>query len=179
MAGKLADKYAKLFRDFRSIETAMRDAPQDGQQTELRTAARALIRFEHENELPRLKSLVADHAAAVSAVDLANAKLLRLERSIAAQESYIRGRFATHNTTTDAIDLVGWRESARLGREAAQSLVLTAQALENELREFVKNRKGVSDCLEVEREHGWDAITAQSFDWLRREFPNTPAREAA
>ncbi len=176
---KLADTYARLFSEFKRIETEMRERPQDGQQTELRTAARALIRFEHEHELPRLKQLVTEHASAVAAVEAARQKLTRLERSIATQRGYIVDRFPTTDVTSDSVDLLGWELSAQLGAQAIDQLTARAVETEQELRSLVKGRSGLSDCLLVQQEQGWDKITADSWDWMRREFPKTSAKEAA
>lgn len=179
---KLSDTYRKLFENFSKIDREMQSAPRDGLQTELRSAARAVVRFEVENELPKLKQLVADHGAAVAAIEGAKQKLTRLERSIASQESFISSRFATTDTTADALDLLGWRESARVGSATVDALTAKAVDLEQELKAFVRDRKGISDCLAVEQQFGWDRPTRDSFSWLNREFVATqpePQRAAA
>ena len=145
-------------------------APRNGQQSEILAAARKIIGFECANELPRLKQLVADHGAAVSALEQVKQKLVRLERAIVNQESYIAGRFAAVDTTGDALELLGWRESARIGAETVGTLTAKAVALEQELRLFLKGRGGLGDCLAVEQQTGWDKRTRESFAWLEREF---------
>ncbi|MEY2487385.1 MAG: hypothetical protein QOH39_3033 [Verrucomicrobiota bacterium] len=178
---KPSDTYQKLFADFSRIETEMRDSPEDGQQASLRTAARAIVRFEHEHQLPKLKQLVADHGAAVAAIEAAKQKLTRLERSIANQRLYITARFPTADTTTDAIDLLAWELSAKLGGAAIERLVARAAEIEQELKLFVRDRKNISDCLAVEQEHGWSRTMKESFLYLFREFeqPQQTAQEAA
>src|SRR5436190_10692494 len=145
----------------------MRDAPQDGQQRELQSAARAIVRFELENELPKLKQLVEDHGAAVAAVEAATQKLSRLELSISNQRRFIVNRFPANDTTGDALDLLAWELSAQLGSTAIEELQTRAVELESELRVFLKGKSGLADCLLVQRNEGWDKATAESFDWLR------------
>jgi len=151
----------------------MGEHPQDGQQASLRTAARAIVRFEHEHELPRLRQLVSEHAAAVSAIEVAKQKLTRLERSIRAHEEYVIQRFSTADIAADAIDLLAWRLSATLGAQAVERLTRKAVDVEAELKKLIKDCKGISDCLQIERDHGWDKVTRESFDWLRREVAQT------
>lgn len=175
---KISEQYERLYQNFNRIDDQMRSAPQDGQQDTLRTAARAIVRFEHAHELPRLKQLVADHGTAVSAIEVAKQKLTRLERSIAAQGGYIEGRFAEHDVTGDAIDLLAWELSARLGSQAVERLTDRALELEEQLHAFVRSHPGISDCLAVEREVGWDKVTRESFDWLNHEVSLTLASAA-
>ncbi len=160
---KVSEVYQRLFQDFSRVERRMGDHPQDGQQAELRTAARAIIRFEHEQELPRLKQLVTEHGSAVAAVGAAKQKLTRLERSIASQRTYIVDRFPTVDTTGDALDLLGWELSAQLGAQAIEQLTARAVETEQELRALVKRKTGLADCLLVQQNEGWDKITQVSI----------------
>jgi hypothetical protein len=176
--GTLSDKYRRLFEEFRRIEREMAERQPD-RQRDLITAARAIIRFEHEHELPRLKQWVSEHAAAVSAIEGAKQKLLRLERSIANQRDYIATRFPTTDTTADAIDCLAWELSAKLGASAIERMTVRAAELERELREFVKERKGISHCLTVEQERGWDKVTRENFSWLEREVEQAQAQRKA
>ena len=90
-------------------------------------------------------------------------------------------RFAEHDVVGDTLDLLAWKESARFGAEAVKSLIAEAAGLESELRAFVKERKGISDCLTVEQQLGWDKTTRESFSWLVRECEQSQqtAKEAA
>jgi hypothetical protein len=173
-----ADQYQKLFAEFYRIEREMRDAPQDGQQRELQSAARRIVAFEVETELPKLKQLVEDHGAAVAAIEQAKQKLARLETSIASQREYITGKFPSADTTADAIDCLAWELSARLGAQAVERLTAKAVELEKELRSFLKERKGLSDCLIVQQLHGWDKVTRESFAWLQREIAQAASADA-
>ena len=173
-----ADQYRKLWDAWNRIDRAMREAPQDGQQTDLRTAARAIVRFEHENQLPHLKALIADHAQAISALEQAAQKLKRLQSSIASRRDYITDKFPTADVTSDAIDCLAWELSAKLGAEAVERLTARAAEIEQVLKIFVKGKTGLGDCILVEQQVGWDARTRESFSWLTREFPQT-TQEAA
>lgn len=173
-----ANQYEKLFAEFYRVERDMRDAPQDGQQRELQSVARAIVKFEVENELPQLKRLVANHVTALAAIQQAKEKLARLEHSIANQREYITAKFPSADTTDDAIACLGWELSAKLGAAAIESLTSRAVELERELKTFVRDHKGASDCLLVEQVHGFDKITRESFAWLQREVEQAAQAEA-
>jgi hypothetical protein len=68
--------------------------------------------------------------------------------------------------------------SARLGAQAVERLTAKAVELEKELRSFLKERKGLSDCLIVQQLHGWDKVTRESFAWLQREIAQAASADA-
>src|ERR1039457_4307526 len=132
---RLSDTYERLFSEFRHEEGEMADGQPDRQQNFIQ-AARRIIAFEHENELPRLKELVVAHGSAVAKIDAGRQKLERLERAIGNQELYIAGRFADNDVVGDTLDLIAWRKSHLLGTKAVKSLIAQAAELETELRAF-------------------------------------------
>jgi hypothetical protein len=174
----LSETYSKLFSNYRKVEQRMSEGFADLQE-DLLTAARAIVRFEIEHALPKLKELVSAHGSAVANIEAARAKLNRLERSIANQELYVSQRFAEHDVVGATLDLLAWKESARFGAEAVKSLIAEGAGLESELRAFIKERKGISDCLTVEQQLGWDQTTRESFSWLFREVAQAEAQRKA
>jgi hypothetical protein len=81
--------------------------------------------------------------------------------------------------TNDCIDLQAWREAEKLGSEAIELLKTRAHGIERQLREFIKDKKGISDCLEVDRSKGFSRSERESFAWVEREVATTSAQEAA
>ena len=172
---KLSDSYAKLFQDYRKVESAMAEGSPDLQR-DLQSAARAIVRFECENQLPRLRELVTAHRNSVSEIEVAKQKLNRLESSIRNQEFFILKRFSETDTTVDALDLLGWRESARIGAQAIEALNEQAADLEAELKTFVKDHRGVSECIEIESSSiAWNKSERENFSWMARDFQSSHA----
>ena len=73
--------------------------------------------------------------------------------------------------------IFAWQPSTRLGIRAIERLTAKAVELEGDLKTFVRDRKGISDCLLVEQEHGFDKVTKESFSWLYREVEQTAKAE--
>lgn len=137
-------------------------------QSDLLSAARAVVRFQVQNELPKLRELVAVHRDSVTEIESAKQKLSRLASAIRNQEFCICQRFAQNDVTAESIDLLAWREVAKLGQNAVQLLEEQAIRLERELREFIKAHKGVSDCLEIDSSSiAWSKSERDNFE---REF---------